>query len=144
MINKKKGPHSAGILSKRFHLLLLPTLRLFLMLLHDVTEGRQITEPGVCERGGGCWLCGCECGCGCVCVGRSILTLDIAARRDGRTSNPGARCVCGWWLCECECGCRCESVWVDLCSHSALLHDVTEGRQITELDVWRGGGGVWM
>ena len=28
-------------------------------------------------------------------VGRSILTLRIAARRDGRTSNHGARCVAG-------------------------------------------------
>ena len=41
------GPHSVGVLSKRFHLLLLPTLRLFVMLLHEVTEGRRITEPAL-------------------------------------------------------------------------------------------------
>ena len=33
-------------------------------------------------------------------------------------------------------------VWVDLFSHSTLLHDVTAGRQIPELGVCVGGGCV--
>jgi len=41
------GPHSTGILVKRFHHLLLPTLQLFVMLLHNVTEGRKIAEPAL-------------------------------------------------------------------------------------------------
>ena len=42
-----RGPQTSGLLAKRLHLLLLPTLKLFLMLLHDVTDGLNITAAAL-------------------------------------------------------------------------------------------------
>ena len=38
---------SAGIIVQRFHLLVLPTLKLFLMLLHDGAQGRAVINPAL-------------------------------------------------------------------------------------------------